>query len=67
VDAQEFPAGVDVTLVKGAVTENVPAMKHFLPTNKLLQQVHVERADENKVIPKDGVPPQLKHARAHCA
>jgi NAD-reducing hydrogenase small subunit len=90
VDAQEFPEGVDVTLVEGAVssqddldklqkirqrtqvlislgdcavTGNVPAMRNFLPTNKLLQQVYVERADENKLIPKDGVPPLLKHAR----
>jgi len=52
-----------ISLGDCAVTGNVPAMRNFLPTNKLLQQVYVERVDENKVIPKDGVPPLLRHAR----
>jgi len=90
VDAQEFPDGVDVTLVEGAVssmedmhkiqlirqrtnvlislgdcavTSNVPSMRNSIPVSKLLQRVYVEGADEGKVIPSDGVPALLKHAR----
>ena len=90
VDAQEFPDGVDVTLVEGAVssmedmhkiqqirqrtnllislgdcaiTSNVPAMRNSVPVINLLQRVYVEGADEGKVVPTDGVPSLLKHAR----
>ncbi len=90
VDAQEFPEGVDVTLVEGAVssqddlnklqkirqrtdllialgdcavTGNVPAMRNFIPVNKLLQRVYVEGSQEGKMVPTDGVPPLLKQAR----
>jgi NAD-reducing hydrogenase small subunit len=90
VDAQEFPDGVDVTLVEGAVssiedmhkiqqirqrtnvlislgdcavTSNVPSMRNSIPVSKLLQRVYVEGADEGKVIPTEGVPSLLKHAR----
>ena len=90
VDAQEFPDGVDVTLVEGAVssmedmhkiqqirqrthllislgdcavTSNVPSMRNSVPVSKLLQRVYVEGADEGKVIPSDGVPALMKHAR----
>jgi NAD-reducing hydrogenase small subunit len=90
VDAQEFPDGVDVTLVEGAVssmedmhkiqqirqrthvlislgdcavTSNVPSMRNSIPVNKLLQRVYVEGADEGKMIPSDGVPSLMKHAR----
>ncbi len=90
VDAQEFPEGVDVTLVEGAVssiedmhkiqqirqrthvlislgdcavTSNVPAMRNSIPVSKLLQRVYVEGSDEGKMIPTDGVPSLMKHAR----
>ncbi|MGO9865395.1 MAG: oxidoreductase [Terriglobales bacterium] len=90
VDAQEFPEGVDVTLVEGAVssqddlnklqkvrqrtgllialgdcavTGNVPAMRNFIPVNKLLQRVYVEGSQVGKMVPTDGVPPLLKQAR----
>lgn len=90
VDAQEFPEGVDVTLVEGAVssqddlnkinkirqrtsvlislgdcavTGNVPGMRNSIPVQKLLQRVYVDGAEEGKVIPSDGVPALLKHAR----
>jgi NAD-reducing hydrogenase small subunit len=90
VDAQEFPEGVDVTLVEGAissqedlhkiqqirertsvlialgdcaVTGNVPAMRNWIPVNRLLQQVYVDGACEGKVIPTVGVPPLMKQAR----
>jgi NAD-reducing hydrogenase small subunit len=46
-----------------AVTGNVPAMRNSIPVNKLLQQVYVERAQEGKVVPSDGVPSLLKQAR----
>jgi NAD-reducing hydrogenase small subunit len=52
-----------ISLGDCAVTGNVPAMRNFLPTNKLLQQIYVDRADASNVVPKDGVPPLLKHAR----
>ncbi len=91
VDAQEFPDGVDVTLVEGAissiedmhkiqmirqrtnvlislgdcaVTSNVPSMRNSIPVAKLLQRVYVEGSDEGKMIPTEGVPSLLKHARA---
>ena len=90
VDAQEFPDGVDVTLVEGAVssvedmhkiqqirqrthllislgdcavTSNVPSMRNSIPVSKLLQRVYVEGSDEGKMIPTDGVPALMKHAR----
>jgi NAD-reducing hydrogenase small subunit len=90
VDAQEFPEGVDVTLVEGAVssiedmhkiqqirqrthvlislgdcavTSNVPAMRNSIPVSKLLQRVYVEGSDEGKMVPTDGVPSLMKHAR----
>jgi NAD-reducing hydrogenase small subunit len=90
VDAQEFPDGVDVTLVEGAVssiedmhkiqqirqrthvlislgdcaiTSNVPSMRNSIPVSKLLQRVYVEGSDEGKMIPSDGVPALMKHAR----
>ncbi|MGO8794147.1 MAG: oxidoreductase [Candidatus Sulfotelmatobacter sp.] len=46
-----------------AVTGNVPAMRNSIPTNKLLQSIYVEGAQEGKVIPTSGVPLLLKHAR----
>lgn len=90
VDAQEFPDGVDVTLVEGAVssvedmhkiqqirqrtnllvslgdcavTSNVPSMRNSVPVSKLLQRVYVEGSDESKVVPSEGVPSLMKHAR----
>jgi NAD-reducing hydrogenase small subunit len=90
VDAQEFPEGVDVTLVEGAVssmedvhkiqqirqrtnllislgdcavTANVPGMRNSIPVSKLLQRVYVEGSDEGKIVPTDGVPPLMNHAR----
>ena len=90
VDAQEFPEGVDVTLVEGAVssqddlnkihkirqrtsvlismgdcavTGNVPGMRNSVPVQKLLQRIYVDGAEEGKVVPSDGVPTLLKHAR----
>jgi NAD-reducing hydrogenase small subunit len=38
-------------------------MRNGIPVIKLLQRVYVEGADEGKVIPTDGVPSLLKHAR----
>lgn len=90
VDAQEFPEGVDVTLVEGAissqedlnkiqkirqrtailvsmgdcaVTGNVPAMRNSIPVQRLLQRIYVEGSAEGRIVPTDGVPPLLKHAR----
>jgi NAD-reducing hydrogenase small subunit len=90
VDAQEFPEGVDVTLVEGAVstqedirniqkirsrtrllvalgdcavTSNVPGMRNSIPVSRLLQRVYVDGAQEVRIIPSDGVPQLVKHAR----
>ncbi len=46
-----------------AVTGNVPAMRNFLPVSRLLRSVYVDSADDGKVIPSEGVPALLKHAR----
>ena len=46
-----------------AVTGNVPAMRNFIPVNKLLQRIYVEGAQEGKVVPTEGVPTLLKQAR----
>lgn len=89
VDAQEFPQGVDVTLVEGAVssqddlrliekirartrilvalgdcavTGNVPAMRNVVPAQRLLERVYVDGATAEPGIPKQGVPPLLRHA-----
>ena len=52
-----------ISLGDCAVTGNVPAMRNSIPVNKLLQRIYVEGAEEGKVIPTDGVPALLKHAR----
>ncbi len=89
VDAQEYPEGVDVCLVEGAVssqddlklvqkirqrtrilvalgdcavTSNVPSMRNWVPVKKLLERGYIENASETLQIPKQGVPPLLKHA-----
>jgi len=46
-----------------AVTGNVPAMRNFIPVNKLLQRIYVEGSQVGKMVPTDGVPPLLKQAR----
>ena len=38
-------------------------MRNSVPVSKLLQRVYVEGADEGKVIPSEGVPSLMKHAR----
>ena len=52
-----------VALGDCAVTSNVPAMRNSIPVSKLLQRVYVEGAQENRVIPGDGVPQLLKQTR----
>jgi coenzyme F420-reducing hydrogenase gamma subunit len=38
-------------------------MRNSVPVQKLLHRVYVDGAEEGKVIPSDGVPTLLKHAR----
>jgi len=52
-----------ISLGDCAVTGNVPAMRNSVPVNKLLQRIYIEGVQENKIIPTDGVPSLLKHAR----
>ena len=52
-----------ISLGDCAVTGNVPAMRNSVPVSKLLQRVYVDGAQENKVVPCEGVPPLLKQAR----
>jgi len=52
-----------ISLGDCAVTGTVPSMRNSVPVNKLLQRVYVEGVQENKLVPTEGVPPLLKHAR----
>jgi NAD-reducing hydrogenase small subunit len=52
-----------ISLGDCAVTSNVPSMRNNVPVSKLLQRVYVEGSDEGKMIPTDGVPALMKHAR----
>lgn len=52
-----------VSLGDCAVTGNVPAMRNNVPVNKLLQRVYVDGADENKMVPSEGVPALSKRVR----
>lgn len=52
-----------VALGDCAVTGNVPSLRNSIPVNKLLQRVYVEGSDVERLVPSDGVPPLLKHAR----
>ncbi len=51
-----------VSLGDCAVTGNVPAMRNPHPARKMLERIYVEGAQENKMVPVDGVPPLLRHA-----
>ncbi len=51
-----------VSLGDCAVTGNVPAMRNPHPARKMLERIYIEGAQENKVVPVDGVPPLLRHA-----
>jgi NAD-reducing hydrogenase small subunit len=52
-----------VALGDCAVTSNVPAMRNSLSPQKILQAVYVEGAQDNRVVPSDGVPALLPLAR----
>jgi NAD-reducing hydrogenase small subunit len=52
-----------VALGDCAVTGNIPAMRNSIPVNKLLQRIYVDGAQQGRLIPTNGVPPLLKHAR----
>jgi NAD-reducing hydrogenase small subunit len=51
-----------VSLGDCAVTGNVPGMRNQIPPRKLLERIYIEGADENKVIPSEGVPALLRQA-----
>ena len=51
-----------VSLGDCAVTGNVPAMRNPHPARKMLERIYIEGAQENKVVPVDGVPALLRHA-----
>jgi NAD-reducing hydrogenase small subunit len=51
-----------VSLGDCAVTGNVPAMRNPHPARKMLERIYIDGAQENKVVPVDGVPPLLRHA-----
>jgi len=52
-----------VSLGDCAVTGNIPAMRNSIPVNKLLQRIYVDGAQQGRLVPTNGVPPLLKHAR----
>ena len=45
-----------VALGDCAVTGNVPAMRNYIPVNKLLQRMYLDGSQEKKLIPNHGVP-----------
>jgi len=51
-----------VSLGDCAVTGNVPAMRNSHPARKMLERIYIEGAQENRVVPMDGVPALLRHA-----
>ncbi len=51
-----------VSLGDCAVTGTVPAMRNPHPARKMLERIYIEGAQENKVLPVDGVPALLRHA-----
>ena len=51
-----------VALGDCAVTGNVPAMRNSIAPRKLLERIYVEGAQQNRVIPTDGVPGLLRQA-----
>src|ERR1035441_7458388 len=52
-----------ISLGDCAVTGNVPAMRNSVPVSKLLQRIYGGAAEEGKIVPTEGVPVLLKHAR----
>jgi len=52
-----------VALGDCAVTGNIPAMRNSIPVSKLLQRIYVDGAQQGRLVPTNGVPPLLKHAR----
>ena len=52
-----------VSLGDCAVTANVAGMRNTVPVGKLLQRIYVDGADENKGLPRDGLPSLLNLAR----
>jgi NAD-reducing hydrogenase small subunit len=46
-----------------AVTGNVPGMRNSIPVPKLLQGIYALGSEEKRLIPSEGVPPLLSHAR----
>ena len=51
-----------VSLGDCAVTGNVPAMRNQHPARKMLERIYIEGAQENRVVPMDGVPALLRQA-----
>jgi NAD-reducing hydrogenase small subunit len=51
-----------VSLGDCAVTGNVPAMRNPIPPRKLLERIYIEGAQENRVVPTEGVPALLSQA-----
>lgn len=51
-----------VALGDCAVTANVPAMRNYFPTKKLLERVYLSGAQAHQEIPADGVPALLEKA-----
>jgi NAD-reducing hydrogenase small subunit len=51
-----------VSLGDCAVTGNVPAMRNPIPPRKLLERIYIEGAQENRVVPTEGVPSLLRQA-----
>jgi NAD-reducing hydrogenase small subunit len=51
-----------VALGDCAVTGNVPAMRNGIPVKKLLDSIYIQGVTAAAGVPKNGVPPLLRHA-----
>ena len=51
-----------VALGDCAVTGNVPSMRNNIPVKKLLESIYIQGVTAMPGVPKNGVPPLMKHA-----
>jgi NAD-reducing hydrogenase small subunit len=63
VDTKEFPDQVDIALVEGAITGNVPSMRNPIGPQAVLERAYIENVSAQPQIPCVVVPKLLKIVR----